>query len=178
MNKKKRRRTKISWIADIPVGVCIFFIIIGIIIGNVFVIGTWHWGKLIDKSEAIPITATFESYKMRFGKSGSVNEIEIYFRDKQKLCIDGACIDIDVETALENTKQGDRVDLLLHPNSEYIWEMKTKEAVILSFADAKSRMRSENIGFSVILGATGYLCAIMGAISLLIQAVRRRKIKS
>ena len=84
---------------------------------------------------------------------------KVYFSDHEKLYMDGACFNMDVESALDNLKSGDKAELLLHPNSDYIWEMKCDETVILSFEDAKTRIRSENIAFSAILGAFGYLCA-------------------
>lgn len=177
--KKPKVRTKRSWIVDIPISMCIYFVIAGIIIGNVFVIITWHEGKLIDKNEAISVSATFESYTLHHSPKGSLNEVGINFSDYEKLYMDGTCFDVDVESALDNLQSGDRAELLLHPNSDYIWEMKCDETVILSFEDAKTRIRSENIAFSAILGTFGYLCAGLGVVSLLLQFKERRgKLKS
>lgn len=178
-NEKKKRNvcTKRSWITDIPIGFCIVFIVMGIVIGNLFVILTWHDGKPIDKSEAIPVTATFSSYTTHTSAKGSLAEIEINFSDHERLFIDGVCFSVDVEHALDDLQSGDRVELLLHPNSNYVWEMKSEENVILSFDDAKSQICSENIVFSAILGTFGYLCAIMGIVSLLLQLKGRRKTK-
>ena len=177
-NKPKKVRTKRSWIVDVPIGVCIFFIIAGIIIGNVFVIMTWHEGKLIDKSEAIPISATFESYTLHHSSKGFVSEVGIYFSDHEKLYMDGVCFNVDVESALDKLQSGDKIELLLHPNSDYIWEMKCYESIILSFEDAKTQIRSENIAFSATVGAFGYLCAGLGVVSLLLQFKElRRRVK-
>ena len=177
--KKSKVRTKRSWIVDIPISVCIFFVVGGIIIGNVFVIATWHDGKLIDKNEAIPVSATFESYTLHHSPKGSLNEVGIYFSDHEKLYMNGACFNIDVECALDTLQSGDKTDLLLHPNSDYIWEMKCDETVILSFEDAKTRIRSENIAFSAMFGTFGFLCAGLGVASLVLQfRERRRKLKS
>lgn len=175
--KKQKVCTKRSWIIDIPVGVCIFFVVVGIIIGNLFVIVTWHEGALIDINEAIPVTASFDSYMIHHSPKGFLNEIGIYFSDYEKLYMDGAYFNIDVENALNDLQRGEKVDLLLHPNSGYIWEMKSDENVILSFDDAKMRTCSENIAFSVILGTVGYLCAGLGIVSLFlkIREWRRRK---
>ena len=178
IKRKKRVRKKKSWITDIPIGVCIFFIAIGIIIGNIFVIVTWHEGKLIDKSETIPVTATFSSYTIHTSPNGkgAVNEVELCFIDHEKLYIDGACFNIDVETALDNLEKGDRLELLLHPVSNYIWDIQRDEEIILSFDDAKSRTRFENIAFTII-GFFVYFCAIMGAISLFLQWKENMKTK-
>lgn len=48
-----------SELLDIPLGVCIFLIVAGLVIGGIFVMGTWHWGALIDIEEAIPVSAAF-----------------------------------------------------------------------------------------------------------------------
>ena len=177
--KKRKVRTKRSWIVDIPISVCIFFVAAGIIIGNIFVIRTWHEGKLIGKNEAISVSATFDSYTLHHSPKGSLNEVGIYFSDYEKLYMDGACFNIDVESALDTLQSGDKIELLLHPNSNYIWEMKCDKTVILSFEDAKTRIRSDNIAFSAILGTFGYLCTGLGVVSLLLQfKERRRKLQS
>ena len=174
MSKKRKVKKKHSWITDIPIAVCIFFIVIGIAIGTLFVAGAWcSWGKLIDKSETIAVTATFKLYTKHHSAKGSLNEIEIQFSNHEELYMDAACFNAEVEEALDKLKSGDRVELSLHPNSGDIWEFKSKDTLILSFDDAKSRMRSENIGFSV-LGSFGYLCAAMCTVSLTVQLVRRR----
>lgn len=176
--KKQKARRKYSWITDIPIGVCVFFVVAGIIIGNVFVIGVWHEGKLIDKNDAIPVTAAYESYTIHTSPKGSLNEVGISFIDHEKLYMDGACFNIEVENALAALQSGEKVDLLLHPNSGYIWEMKSDESIILSFDDAKTRIRSENIAFSAILGTFGYLCAGLGIVSLLLKSRQWRRKKS
>ncbi len=178
MSKKRKVKKKRSWIIDIPISVCIFFIVIGIIIGNLFVLGSWYgWGKLIEKSETIPVAATFKSYKKYSSAKGSLDEIEIQFTDYEKIYMDGACFNVEVEEALDKLQSGDKMDLLLHPNSGDVWEIKSEETVILSFEDARTRMRSENIVFSV-LGTIGYLCVAMGTVSLILQLIVRRKRKN
>ncbi len=173
--RKKQVRTKRSWIIDIPIGVCVYFIIVGMLIGNVFVIVTWNNGKLIDKSEAISVTATYSSYTLHTSPKGGLSEIEINFSDYEKLYMDGVCFDAGVETALDNLQSGDKVNLLLHPISDYIWDMRSDGEIILLFDDAKNQILSENIAFSGILGTFGYLCAIMGAVSLFLRWKERRK---
>ena len=173
---KKKKRVRRSSITDIPTSVCVFFIVFGLIMGSVFTIGTWSWGKLIDRSEAIPLTATFKSYEVDFGRGGSIREVEIDFTDHEKLYIDGAAFNDSVEDALDELKKGDQVQLLLHTNSNDIWDMKSDKNAILLFEDVKSSMSGENIGFSLI-GFFCYSCAVFGTISLLIQFLKGRKRK-
>ena len=175
IKSKKKIKTKRSWLFDIPLGACVFFIVVGIILGNVFVILTWHEGKMIDKSEAISVAGVYDSYTVHHSARGSLNEIEIRFIDREKLYMDSAYWNTTVQDALDDLDSGDTVSMLIHPISEYIWEMKTEENTILSFEDAKSGVLAENLGFSIILGTFGCFCAIMGTVSLILQLLERRR---
>ena len=175
---KKRAGRKRSWIVDIPVWCCVFFIVAGILLGYVFINVTWHERALIDQSQAIPVTATYDSHTVRTSsRSGSVSEVEVRFDDYEKCYIPGACVWEENETALKKLQSGEQVQLLLHPNSGDIWEMKREDDTILSFSDARQRMRTDNIGLTVLGGIVGYLIAIMGAVSLILQWREYRKEK-
>ena len=173
--QKKHLRTKRAWIVDIPTSVCVFFIVVGIIMGNVFVIVPWSQGKLIDKDEAISVAATFDSYTIHTSPKGALDEVEICFSDHEKLYIDGAYFDIYIESSLDNLQEGDKLYLLLHPVSNYVWDMRSDETQIISFEDARSGILLENILFSVVLGSFMYFGAIIGAISLFLQWKEKRK---
>lgn len=178
MSKKKNKKKikiKRSWLLDIPLGACVFFIVVGIVLGNVFVILTWHEGKMIDKSEAISVAGVYDSYTVHHSAKGSLNEIEIRFNDRERLYMDSAYWNTTIEEALDDLDSGDTVSMLIHPISEYVWEMKTEENTILSFEDAKIGVLAENLGFSIILGTFGYFCAIMGTVSLILQLLERRR---
>ena len=172
---KKRIKTKRSWIVDIPIGACLFFIIIGIILSTVFVFVTWHEGRLIDKSEAVPVSATFDSYIMHHSARGSLNEIEICFKDRKSLYMDSAYFNSTVQDSLDQLDSGEQLDMLLHPISEYIWEIKTDRDTILHFEDAKEGVLVENLGFSIILGSFSCFCSVMGTISLVLQLVEKKR---
>ena len=176
--RKKRVRAKRSWIVDVPIGVCVCLLVIGLLLGNVFVFVVWYEGRLVDQSETLPVTATFTSYTIRTSSKGSLNEVEIRFSDHEKLYIDGACFNLDVEAALDNLQGGDKVDLLLHPVSGDIWDMRSNGEIILSFDDAKDQMLFENVAFSVIFGGFGYFCVVISAVSLCLQWKERRKSKT
>ena len=182
MAKKRKKnpqkvRAKRSWIIDVPIFVCIVFLIMGLLIGNVFVFIIWHEGKLVDKEETISVTASFDSYTILTSPKGSLNEVRIEFRDREALYVDGACFDGAVGRALNSLQSGETVELLLHPISNYVWEMTGGEGVILSFDDAKMRTRSENVSMSVLLGSFGYFCIGFSGVSLLLKARERRKSK-
>ena len=175
--RKKKIKTKRFWLLDIPISACVFFIVVGIILGNVFVILTWHEGKIINKSDAVSVVGVYDSYTLHHSPKGYLNEIEIRFIDREKLYMDSAYWNTTVQDALDDLDSGDTVNMLIHPILEDIWEMKTEENTILSFEDAKSGVLAENLGFSIILGTFGYFCAIMGAVSLILQLVERKRKK-
>lgn len=172
--KKQKRVNKKSWITDIPIGVCIFFIVSGIAFVGIFAIGPWYWGKPIDRNEAIHVSAVFDSYTEHHN-SGSVSQVKVHFLDRDNLWIDGACYTADVESAVKTIKSGDELELLLHPNSEDIWEMKNGERVIISFEESKNKMVAENIVFSAVIGGFGAVSAVLGCVSLADRFWKRRK---
>ena len=175
--KKKKRKNKVkrSWILDVPIGVCILFIIFGIVLGIVFVFVTWHEGKIIDKSEAISESAIYESYIMHHSAKGSLNEIEIRFSDRESLYMNAAYWNADIEASFDKLDSGVRLYMLVHPISEYIWEIETETETLLRFEDAKHGTYVENIGFSIILVTFGCITLVMGSVSLILQLSERRK---
>ena len=175
--KKKKRKNKVkrSWILDVPIGVCALFIIMGIVLGVVLVSITWREGKLIDKSEAISECGIYESYIKHHSAKGSLNEIEIRFCDRESLYMNAAYWDTDIEASFDKLDSGERLYMLVHPISEYIWEIETETETLLRFDDAKHGTYVENIEFSIILGTFGCITLVMGAVSLILQLLERRR---
>ena len=173
--RKKRARRLHEGIEDIPLGVCIFMIVLGVVIGSVMVVGTWYWGELIGRDEAIPISANYETYELEYGRYGSVSGVELIFTDREPLYINAECYRVSVQDSLDDLDKGDRLDMLRHPNSDDVWEIKRGEDVILSFDESVERVRAGNIGFTLI-GVFGYLVAALGITSLAVQYVRKRKL--
>lgn len=106
-----------------------------------------------------------------------MNTVELRFTDWEKLFIDGAVYQVGFEDALERLNIGDTMELLIHPNSDDIWQITCAEEKILTFSDAKERMRSDNIFFTV-LGVSGYAMALLGAVSILVRWHKKRKLKA
>ena len=177
-NKKKRTTKKKKSIWDIPIWMCIVFISFGIVLGSVFIFDCLYFDKMIDCEDAISTTAVYESYEYLYSpKGGAVSEVRIYFLDRDALYIDGACYHNEMDEKFSALECGDQVKLLLHPNSEYIWEMSSEYNTVLAFDDAKSRIQFDNIIFSVVIGGFCLLCASMGTISLCIQCRNHKRIQ-
>ena len=177
--KKKQHRSnpkkhKKESIADIPLWTCIVFIVLGGVLGSIFAYDCLYLGKIINREDAIVARGTFDSYEYLYSpKSGAVSEVQINFIDRETLYLDAYHIEMDEK--LERLEPGEQLDLLLHPNSEYIWEMTTEDDVILSFDDAKSRTQFENGFFMFFLVGMCLICISMGVFALLAKYFEYKK---
>lgn len=172
MSRKIKMRESM---ADIPIAVCLIFIVGGLLLGNVMVIGTWHWGALIDASEAREVSATLDHYeKVYAGKGLSSPLLNVYFSDHEMLRINAACYKTEVERRLDTLQRGDVVQMLIHPHADEIWELKKDGFTVLAFEDSRDSTKIENIGFT-ILGAFMYSLVVLGTISLIFRYARHRK---
>ena len=150
-----------------PVGVAIFLIVAGLILGTVFIFGMQFWGESIDREEAIQESGVFESYQIHYGRH-RISEIKIILNDHRSFYIDGACVTDELQNQIEALPKGAKVDMLIHPNSDTIWELKRDDHSILSFERSQEQIKGENIGFAA-LGLFMYFCVVLGIGSLLMR---------
>ena len=161
-----------------PVGIAIFFVAVGLILGTVFIFGNRYWAKPIQKSDAIQMSARYEGYEIhRNWRTHNIGEIKIILSDESAVYIDGACVSDEVEAGIEALPEGATVTMLVHPNSDTVWELKYGGKTILPFEESQKDIKNENIGFA-FLGAFAYLCAAYGLGSLLMRWIRARKRKN
>ena len=176
MKKKKNKQPKSKKkekIADIPLWMCIVFIVLGGVLGSIFTYNCLYINQIIDREEAIVATGRFDSYEFSYGKGGAVSEVRIDFIDRGELYIDTA-YHVEMDEKLEVLEKGEQLNMLLHPNSEAIWELTTEKSVILSFDDAKSRTQFEN-GFFMFLVGLCLICISLGVIALLAKYFEYKK---
>lgn len=164
-NPKKHKKESL---ADIPLWMCIVFIVLGGVLGSVFTYDCLYLNQIIDREEAIVATGRFDSYEFSYGKGGAVSEVRIDFIDRGELYIDTA-YHVEMDEKLEALEKGEQLNMLLHPNSEAIWELTTEKSAILSFDDAKSRTQLEKNFFGVILVGFCFVCTLMGVVSLCVK---------
>ena len=177
-NRKKNnpniQRKKRFWLTDVPIVACICLIVMGAaLLGGIAM--TWHVDKMIEKEDAIPLTATYRFYTIVTSPKGSVNGADIFFFDHDEIKINGASFHAGVEDSLDRLQSGEQVEMLLHPNSGEIWQMTSGDEMILRFEDAKKDIFNGNIAISVLLAVFGGLSIAMGAGSLVMQIVQRHK---
>ena len=177
MKKKKNKQPKSKKkekIADIPLWMCIVFIVLGGVLGSIFTYNCLYLNQIIDREEAIVATGRFDSYEFSYGKGGAVSEVRIDFIDRGELYIDTA-YHVEMDEKLEVLEKGEQLNMLLHPNSEAIWELTTEKSVILSFDDAKSRTQFENGFFMFFLVGLCLICISLGVIALLAKYFEYKK---
>lgn len=177
MKKKKNKQPKSKKkekIADIPLWMCIVFIVLGGVLGSIFTYNCLYLNQIIDREEAIVATGRFDSYEFSYGKGGAVSEVRIDFIDRGELYIDTA-YHVEMDEKLEVSEKGEQLNMLLHPNSEAIWELTTEKSVILSFDDAKSRTQFENGFFMFFLVGLCLICISLGVIALLAKYFEYKK---
>lgn len=177
MKKKKNKQPKSKKkekIADIPLWMCIVFIVMGGVLGSIFTYNCLYLNQIIDREEAIVATGRFDSYEFSYGKGGAVSEVRIDFIDRGELYIDTA-YHVEMDEKLEVLEKGEQLNMLLHPNSEAIWELTTEKSVILSFDDAKSRTQFENGFFMFFLVGLCLICISLGVIALLAKYFEYKK---
>ena len=175
-HKYNKRSRKKESLADIPLWMCIVFIVLGGVLGGIFTYNCLYLNQIIDREEAIVATGRFDSYEFSYGKGGAVSEVRIDFIDRGELYIDTA-YHVEMDEKLEALEKGEQLNMLLHPNSEAIWELTTEKSVILSFDDAKSRTQFENGFFMFFLVGLCLICISMGVIALFVKYFDYKKKK-
>ena len=177
MKKQKNKQPKSKKkekIADIPLWMCIVFIVLGGVLGSISTYNCLYLNQIIDREEAIVATGRFDSYEFSYGKGGAVSEVRIDFIDRGELYIDTA-YHVEMDEKLEALEKGEQLNMLLHPNSEAIWELTTEKSAILSFDDAKSRTQFENGFFMFFLVGLCLICISMGVFALLAKYFEYKK---
>lgn len=158
-----------------PVGVAVFFLIIGLLLGSVFTFGMKFWNAPIEREDTIYVEATFEEIKIWGGRNGTKGGI-VRFIDHDQLYIDSSCLSNELINDLKKLHTGSIITLLVHPNSNTILEMKSEGRVLLKFQDSTELLDSTSNLF-VILGIFTYFCAALGAGSLFIRYIKASKQK-
>ena len=171
MSKRKKKQ-------EISLGTAVMLLVVGLILGSIFVFGSQYWGEPIQREDATEVSAIYQAYEINPGKirKHHIKQIEITLADHSSVYIDGACVSEDVKDGIKALPKGAKLDMLVHPNSDTVWELKHGDKTILSFEESQKDIKNENIGF-IILGIFMYFCAAIGLSSLLMRGIRTRKRK-
>ena len=139
-----------------------------------FTFGMQHWNNKVDREDCISLETQFVSYRIDYSRH-SIREIEIVCSNGQKYPIDGSTVTSALKNDLYNLTSGENCQLLIHPNSNTILEMKTENHELLSFDEAISKLGNEATGF-LFLGIFMYFASLVGLYYVVLHT--KEKIKS
>ncbi|MBE6900406.1 MAG: hypothetical protein E7479_07080 [Ruminococcaceae bacterium] len=135
-----------------------FVFIIGLIMGTVFCFGNQFWYRPITPEEAIHTTATYSKFDLqynlpRLNHTHSHNyKLRVYFEDYESLLIYSWRLygEKEMINKFHQLSPGTEVELIIHPDSDTILDMRTDNAVLIEFDESIDILSYENNGFSVL----------------------------
>lgn len=148
-------------------GSTIAFICLLLFAATVFVSQLFQNQK-IDEQNAIMLSAVFDSADPVYGKISTIC-IDLQFRDAEEQTVDGCCLGYGLEEKLENIPSGTQMQLLIHPDSGNVLQVKVAGETLLDFDYAQDQLWCESLlfaGFGVFM----LVCAVF-----LIYALIRKK---
>ena len=151
----------------------ILLIIIGLIMGTIFVFGFSYWNEEVDRNECIQSYPIYESYKLVRERT-TVKEIIIHFSNDELMTIDGISINDELISEIEKLDNKSNLIVLHHPNSNTIMEMVANGKVLLDFDTTMTKLVKERNGFMAI-GCFMYLFAIVSVFELL--KIKKKRLK-
>ena len=156
---------KYKWVDNISKNSqLLLIIIIGLIMGTVFVFGMSYWNEEVDKSECVQSYPMYKSHKYVYDNS-TVKEIIIYFSNDELMTIDGVSVNDELINEVEKLDNNSKLLVLKHPNSNTIMEMEANGIILLNYDATMSKLVKERNGF-VAIGCFMYLFAVLSVIEL------------
>lgn len=154
----------------------IFFLVVGLLLGTVFTFGMSHWNEEIPRESCKYIETEFLDYHERhpLGKPSHIKEIMINCSNGERYFIDGVSINKELRNAVGNLSEGERIRLLIHPNSDTILELSCNEGLVLEFKDTIKKLGQEKNGFG-ILGVVMYFFAFVGLYHIVAYQFSKKK---
>ncbi len=149
----------------------IIALVVGLILGTVFVFGISYWYAPVSRGECIVVNATYKSFDDYY--RGQTHEIQLsFFDNEQQTIIDDIFNTEELVSVLEQTPSNSKASMLLHPNSEIVLELTINGIKLFDFESAMEQLESEQT-FFVIFGCLFYLCSIASGIKLI--TMRKKK---
>ena len=147
-------------------GQLILIVIIGLLMGTVFVFGFSYWNSDVDKTECFKSYYKYEYHRIVY-KKAKVKEIIIFVSDgDEAFRIDGTSINDVLVSEIENLDENSKLFISSHPNSYTILELIIDDKVLLDFDTTMTKIVNERNGF-IVLGCVLYLFAFISVIELI-----------
>lgn len=144
----------------------IFLLIVGFLMGSVFLLNALLWKAPLGSGEAIAAEGSFSEYQESRHARQSRGEVIVRFTDLGQQSVAAAYVNDQLLAQLDQLTPGDRVCLLLHPNSSAIVGMTVNGRTVLDFDRVQEIARRESAGFTVF-GLFLYAIALFAAVSLM-----------
>ena len=142
-------------------GEALTILVLGLILGTVFIFGIQHWNEKVSREDCTIVESLFLSYNQRWRVKGNrIKEISVDCSNDERYFIGEVLITEELNQKLSELHSGDRICLLIHPNSSKIMELSAGETTLISFEDSSKLMQGEKTGF-LILGALCYVFALV-----------------
>lgn len=93
----------------------------------------------LDEQNAIMLSAVFDSADPAYGKF-STKYIDLQFRDANEQTVDGCCLGYGLQEKLENIPSGTQMQLLIHPDSGNVLQIKAAGETLLDFDYAQDQL--------------------------------------
>lgn len=138
----------------------VFLLIIGIVLGTVFIFGMNTFREPVKRSDCEKIKTEFVDYKKIYNKHGQVKEILIKCADNEQYSIHYFLINIELIENLSKLEANEKITLLVHPDRNVIVEFSAGKKII-RFDEAVNSLKKNDKGF-LYLGLFMYFCAAFG----------------
>lgn len=161
-----------------PLGLAIFLLIIGLLLGSVFTFGMQHWNRKVAKQDCELVETGFVSYE-EIGKPArpsAIQKIAVDCTNGNRYFIDGVSVNQKLRDDLSKLSAQENIVLLIHPNSNTIVELSHGDDDLLTFVDTIHKLRDEATGF-LFLGIFMYLCSFVGLYYTVLQLTLKKKAK-
>ncbi len=125
---------------------------------------------VIDRQQAICTSGIYLKHEVV--APPRLRDVNLYFQDLPKQKVDGCCTS-ELTSILPSVSRGTQMELLIHPKSKLVLEIKTTQQTLLNFDDAIIRIRTEAVLFAA-LGGLLILVSLSALLYLIHQNTRGR----
>lgn len=141
--------------------------ILGVLLGALFLGSAALWYAPAEQSECLRETAALEDWQTRGGR---VREVVLRLSGGERRRVDGSCVTEELLEGLEGLHPGDEVSLLLHPRSRLVMELASEGRTLLRYAQARDALRGRARGYRLL----GVICLLGAACALAGLCLKRR----
>ena len=156
----------------------IITIIIMLIVGTILVSLSLKT-NLIKTEEAIHITDSYSSYTEVTGRRGRCVALKIHFENNESISIKGRCVYDGLKEAISSLPEGTEAEMLIHPDSYYILDLKAQGETILNFDHSIKQFATEKYTYLTfgILSYVGAVIEILHAVKIIKHKKDSKKTK-